>query len=106
MKKELLQSYKIEYESSTENNISFISHPSESENTSNQKTGSLSTNDDMYRSFFKENIAVILLVDPEKYYIVDANDAACNYYGWTIEEIKRKKIDDICHLSGEEKEAE
>jgi len=55
----------------------------------------LSVNKDMYRSFFKESSAVIFLVDAESSYIVDANMAACKYYGWTLEEITCRKISHI-----------
>lgn len=65
-----------------------------------------SANDDLYRSFFKENNAVILLVNPENSDIVDANTAACKYYGWTLEEITSKKIDHLNALSTEEVKAE
>ena len=65
-----------------------------------------STNEDIYRSFFKEKNAVILLIDPENSEIVDANTAACKYYGWTFEEITSKKMDHVNTLSTEEVKAE
>ncbi len=55
----------------------------------------LSVNEDMYRSFFKESSAVVFLADPESSYIVDANMAACKYYGWTLEEITCRRISHI-----------
>lgn len=107
MTQEQLQPDKDEYElSSYEDSRPFIRHPDGSENTGSQQTGSFSTTDHIYRSLFKDNNAAILLVNPENGYIVDANSAACNYYGWTVEEIKCRKIDDICDLSDEEREAE
>ena len=66
----------------------------------------LLTDNDMYRSFFKDNNAVMFLIDPESSLIVDANTAACDYYGWTMEEITSRTIDDICQLADKEKEAE
>jgi len=57
---------------------------------------------DMYMFFFKENSAVILIVNPENSNIVDANKAACKYYGWTFEEITSKKMYQINALSAEE----
>ncbi|WP_440946881.1 PAS domain S-box protein [Methanosarcina sp. T3] len=65
-----------------------------------------SADEGMYRSFFKENNAVILLVNPENFDIVDANTAACNYYGWTLEEITGKQVYHINALSAEEIKAE
>ena len=71
--------------------------------TKNSRTKrSLSINEDIYRFFYKENNAVILLVNPESLDIVDANTAACKYYGWTLEEITGKKIYHINALSDEE----
>jgi len=66
----------------------------------------LSAEEGMYRSFFKENNAVILLVNPENSDIADANKAACKYYGWTLEELTGKKINHVIALSAEEIKAE
>ncbi|WMW22386.1 PAS domain S-box protein [Methanolobus mangrovi] len=63
-------------------------------------------NSDLYRSFFQENNAVILLVDPENFDIVDANTAACMYYGWPLEKITRRRIHHLNVLSTEDIEAE
>ncbi|MCQ1535866.1 PAS domain S-box protein [Methanosarcina sp. KYL-1] len=65
-----------------------------------------SANEDIYRSFFKENNAVLLLVNPENSDIVDANTAACKYYGWTLEEMTGKKMCHISALAAEETKAE
>nr|WP_245250155.1 PAS domain-containing sensor histidine kinase [Methanolobus bombayensis] len=50
---------------------------------------------DVYRSLFKYNKAITLLINPENFEIIDANNAACNYYGWPLEVITRMKIHDI-----------
>jgi PAS domain S-box-containing protein len=44
---------------------------------------------------FEKNNATILLIDGENLNIVDANPAACKYYGWSREELIQKKITDI-----------
>ncbi|WP_292462393.1 PAS domain S-box protein [Methanolobus sp.] len=62
----------------------------------------LDENNGMYRSFFKENNAVVLLIDPVTSHIIDANKAACKYYGWTLEELSSRKITHINALSYEE----
>lgn len=49
----------------------------------------------MYRSFFQKNHAVMLLIDPRTADIVDANPAACSYYGYSKEEIIKMKVTDI-----------
>ncbi|MCX6032691.1 MAG: PAS domain S-box protein [Chloroflexi bacterium] len=48
-----------------------------------------------YRAMFTKNQAVKLLIDPETAAIVDANEAACRFYGYALEEIKAKRITDI-----------
>ncbi|WMW21476.1 PAS domain-containing sensor histidine kinase [Methanolobus mangrovi] len=52
-----------------------------------------------YRSLFKHNKAIMLLINPENFDIIDANIAACKYYGWPLEEITCKKIHEINTLS-------
>lgn len=49
----------------------------------------------LYRSLFAETRAVMLLIDPESGNIVDANPAACSFYGYSKKEIARKKIFDF-----------
>jgi len=48
-----------------------------------------------YKSLFKNNHSVMLLIDPESADIVDANPAACSFYGWSQEELTSMKITDI-----------
>ncbi len=55
----------------------------------------LQDSEERYKSLFQDNHAVMLLIDPETASIVDANPTACKYYGWSREEITRKKITDI-----------
>jgi len=55
-----------------------------------------------YRSLFEENIAVMLLINPETGRIVDANPAACHFYGYSKDILKLKMIDDINILSREQ----
>jgi len=55
----------------------------------------LRENEERYRSFFYGNHAAMLLIDPLSEKIVNANSAACDYYGYTLDEITRRKITDI-----------
>jgi PAS domain S-box-containing protein len=48
-----------------------------------------------YRAMFVANIAVKLLIDPETGSIVDANPAACDFYGYSLEELQKRSIWDI-----------
>jgi two-component system cell cycle sensor histidine kinase/response regulator CckA len=55
-----------------------------------------------YRSLFKNNHSIMLLIDPENGEIVDANPAAISFYGWSHQELTGKKISDINTLTNEQ----
>ena len=48
-----------------------------------------------YRSVFSNNHAIMMLIDPEEGKIVDANPAACRYYGYPLETITTLTMADI-----------
>lgn len=54
-----------------------------------------------YKSLFRDHKAVKLLIDPEDGRIVDANQAALEFYGWSHEELTRMKIQQINTLPPE-----
>jgi PAS domain S-box-containing protein len=62
--------------------------------------------EERYRSLFKNNHAVMLLIDPDSAAIIDANPAACTYYGWSREELMKRRIDEINTLRRKEVAAE
>ena len=66
-----------------------------------QAEDALRESEERYRSFFKNNHSIMLLIDPENADIVDANPAAISYYGWSHEELTGKKITDINILTKE-----
>lgn len=49
----------------------------------------------LYRAMFEKNQAIKLLIDPMSGAIVDANSAACAFYGYTLDELRTKKITEI-----------
>jgi diguanylate cyclase (GGDEF)-like protein/PAS domain S-box-containing protein len=55
-------------------------------------------------SMFNEHTACMLLIDPESGKILDANPAACSYYGYSKEELCRMFISEINTLSWQETE--
>lgn len=61
----------------------------------------LQESENRYKQLFNNSPAVTLLVDPLNYRIVDANDPACAYYGYTYRELTEKKITDINTFSQE-----
>ncbi|HWQ66795.1 MAG TPA: PAS domain S-box protein [Methanospirillum sp.] len=48
-----------------------------------------------YRDLFENNKAVMLLIDPESTRIIDANRAASDYYGYSLQELTHLSISDI-----------
>jgi PAS domain S-box-containing protein len=55
-----------------------------------------------YHSLFKKNRAAMLVIDPETAAVVDANLAACVFYGYTYEKMLKLKMMDINTLGTEE----
>jgi PAS domain S-box-containing protein len=62
----------------------------------------LRESEERYRSLFQNNHAVMLLIDPETSRIMDANPAACAYYGFSKEELVEMKITNINMLAQEQ----
>lgn len=55
-----------------------------------------------YQSYFNNNHAIMLLIDPATGRIADANPAACAFYGYPKQELTSLKVSDINTLSGTE----
>lgn len=49
----------------------------------------------LYLSLFEKNQSMILLIDSESKRIIDANPAACSYYGYSRKRLRKMKISDI-----------
>ncbi|MFN8206654.1 MAG: PAS domain S-box protein [Bacteroidales bacterium] len=64
----------------------------------------LRESEERYKKFFSENHAIMLLLHPETGMIVDANPAACDFYGYSEEELTSRNVLDICVLPPEEVE--
>ena len=56
---------------------------------------SLRDSEMMYRSMFRDNKSVMYMMDPEDGRIVDVNQVATEFYGWSHEELCQMKISDI-----------
>ena len=69
-------------------------------------TEQLRESEERYRQMFEANKAVELLVDPDSGRIVDANQAAVNYYGYPRETLQSMQISDINTLPPAELTAE
>ncbi|HET6557854.1 MAG TPA: PAS domain S-box protein [Prolixibacteraceae bacterium] len=55
----------------------------------------LAKSEKLYHALFEESNAVMFLIDPFDGSIVDANAAACNYYGYTRDKLNGFNISDI-----------
>ncbi|RJR35532.1 MAG: PAS domain S-box protein [Desulfobacteraceae bacterium] len=66
----------------------------------------LRKSEEKFRNLFQNHLAVKLLVDPETGNIVEANRAAEKFYGWSGEQLRRKRIHDINILPPEKVQAE
>lgn len=56
----------------------------------------------LYRRLFDGNLTMQWLVDPQTAEIIDANPAACRFYGYSIEILRTMKVTDINTASAEE----
>ena len=61
----------------------------------------LAKSEQRYRQLFQGNKAPELLISPVDGQIVDANEAAANFYGWSHDELLSKTINDINILNPE-----
>jgi PAS domain S-box-containing protein len=56
----------------------------------------------LFRNLFEQHAAVKLIIDPDNGNIIDANNMAAEFYGWTREQLRKMKIQDINILSPEQ----
>ncbi len=54
--------------------------------------------EERFRLMFESHKAVMLLIDPENGYIIDANKAAIDFYGYSKDSLARHRIQDINQL--------
>lgn len=78
-----------------------MSNENKTENPINySEAGSIS--DSTYVSLFKNNHSIMLLINPENGAIIDANPAACSFYGYSYTDLKHMNISQINMLTPEE----
>lgn len=56
----------------------------------------------LFRNLFEHHAAVKLLIDPQDGTLLEANDAAEDFYGWSRQQLKEMRIQDINTLTPEE----
>ncbi len=62
----------------------------------------LRESEERYRALFEDSHAVMLILDPEDATVVEANQAACDYYGWRKEDLLGMKMTDYNVLMEDE----
>ncbi|MDA3884913.1 MAG: response regulator [Candidatus Delongbacteria bacterium] len=67
----------------------------------NKQTG-LKKEVETFQSFFNDNKLIMLLFDPETEKINQANPAASEFYGYTIEELESMELSDILDMNEDE----
>ena len=67
-----------------------------------ERTAALRESEERHRSMFEKNRSIQMLINPKDGIIVDANSAACMFYGYTHEQLCQLRIMDINILSPEE----
>jgi len=66
----------------------------------------LKESEERFRRLFQNHTAIKMIIDPDSGCIIDANDAAADFYGWPIESLKRMHIQQINQLPPEVVDAE
>jgi diguanylate cyclase (GGDEF)-like protein/PAS domain S-box-containing protein len=66
----------------------------------------LRQSEEYHRTFFQNNHSIMLIISPDTGELYDANPAACDYYGYSKDELLAKNIADINVLTREEINAE
>ncbi len=64
-------------------------------NTKRQFEKALRVNAENYLGIFRENLSIMLIINPEDGKIIDANEAATNFYGYNTNEFKQLYLKDI-----------
>jgi two-component system, cell cycle sensor histidine kinase and response regulator CckA len=62
----------------------------------------LRESEELFRSLFDDHLAVKWILDPDSGQIIDANQAAAAFYGWSQAELKKMRIQEINTLPPEE----
>ncbi|MCX8125079.1 MAG: PAS domain S-box protein [Spirochaetes bacterium] len=62
----------------------------------------LKESEERYRTIFANSKAIMLIIDPDTGNIVDANEAAAQFYGWSRKELQTMKIQQINTLPPDE----
>lgn len=62
----------------------------------------LRESEEFYKTMFYKHTSIMYIFDPETLYILDANDTAIKFYGYSYEKFKTMKISDINKVNKDE----
>jgi len=68
----------------------------------NRAQEALRDSESLFRNLFEYHATVQLVIDPVSGNIIDANNSAATFYGWTREQLQQMRIQDINTLPPEE----
>ncbi|HXG59291.1 MAG TPA: EAL domain-containing protein [Thermoanaerobaculia bacterium] len=98
-----VQSYhEVRYSEQDKQILMFVAQHVASAIEQRRKDDAVRSSERRYREMFTNNRAVQLLIDPEDGAILDANPAACDFYGYSLEQLRARHIWEINTL-GEER---
>lgn len=55
----------------------------------------LKRKEERFRSMFEYHSAIMLIINPDSGFIIEANGAATSFYGWSIDELRTMRIEEI-----------
>jgi diguanylate cyclase (GGDEF)-like protein/PAS domain S-box-containing protein len=84
--------------------ISFALDTQQSELVHRQTEEALHQSEQRFKTMFEGHSAIMLIIDPDTGFIMEANHAAEKFYGWSIDELRRLRIEEIITLTPEEME--
>ena len=64
-----------------------------------QAVDQMRESEEIYEKLFKDNVESMILLDPLDGSIIDANEAACDFYGYSREELLKLKIDELAVIN-------
>ena len=71
-----------------------------------QAEEALKKNEERFKALFDNHSSIMLVIDPVTRKILDANNAAAEFYGWSIEELKMMQAEQISMTSLENLQAD
>jgi PAS domain S-box-containing protein len=82
--------------------LSIFSSLSRAEEIAEELTKDLKESEERFKNMFKNHASIMLLIEPESNKIVEANNAASKFYGYSIAELCEMHINQINTLSSEQ----